>query len=168
MTKSPFGKAVFLLRLLCICSVACHASCQAKPGVPGERTESPPPEEGITADSTSSVPQRLSLQVYYFHTTYRCRTCNKIEALTKEAVEENFAEELDSGTIAFSAVDIESPGNEHFVQDYKLVTKSVIISEVEDGRQTRWKNLDKVWGLVRNPEEFRKYVVAEIEVFRDK
>jgi len=44
-----------------------------------------------------AVNTRAQEVVYYFYTNYRCPTCLKLEAYTKEAVEKVFAEEIKRG-----------------------------------------------------------------------
>ena len=51
------------------------------------------------------------------------------------------------------------------IQDYQLVTKSLVLSLVSDGKETKWKNLADVWKLVRDKEKFYQYVKDEVEIF---
>ena len=102
------------------------------------------------------------LIVYYFHTNYRCHSCITIERLTRQAVTEGFADQLKNGRIEFKMINIEEPGNEHFVDDYKLYTKSVILSDVNNGRETGWRNCEKVWPLLGNEQKFIEYIQSEV------
>lgn len=102
---------------------------------------------------------------FYFHTTYRCPTCLKIENLSRQTIEKYFAKEMKDGKIVFMSVNIEEEKNRHYIEDYKLFTKSLIFSLFKDGKEVKWKNLDKVWLKVRNEEEFQKYVKEEMESF---
>lgn len=101
----------------------------------------------------------------YFHTTYRCPTCRQIEALSKEAITMNFSDELKSGDLIWRIVNVEEPENKHYNADYQLFTKSLIISEVKNGKEIRWKNLQKVWHYVRDDEAFINYVTSEIKTW---
>jgi len=100
--------------------------------------------------------------VYYFHGTFRCSTCYKLEQYSKEAVDTNFKDALASGKLEFKVINIEDKGNEHFGKDYQLYTKSLILSLVRDGKQTKWKNLDKIWEYVGNKQRFIDYVKSQI------
>jgi hypothetical protein len=71
---------------------------------------------------------------YYLHGTFRCTTCRTIEKYSKEAIEKYFANELKSGKLEFRPVNIEEPENKHFIQDYQLVTRSLVLSLVSDGK----------------------------------
>lgn len=100
--------------------------------------------------------------VFYFHGNVRCSTCKRIERLTVEAVTETFGDELKNGLLELTIVNVEKPENNHFIKEYQLYTRSVIASEVKDGTEKRWKNLHKVWELVRNEEAFKHYIQKEI------
>ena len=102
---------------------------------------------------------------YYFHGSFRCFTCTNMEKYSKEAIETNFKDALASGALEFKPVNVEERGNEHFVDDYKLYTKSLILSMVKDGKEVKHKNLDKIWELARNKQKFIDYVAGEINEF---
>ncbi len=96
--------------------------------------------------------------VYYFHGDMRCNTCRTIESYTKEAINTGFAEELESGRLEWRVVNVEDAGNEHFIDDYELSTRTVVLSELSNGQEVRWTKLEKVWQLVKNKDEFIDYI----------
>ena len=102
---------------------------------------------------------------YYFHGTFRCYTCTNMEKYSREAIDVNFKNALASGNLEFKAVNVEERGNEHFVNDYQLYTKSLILSLVKDGKEIKSKNLDKIWEYSRNKQKFIDYVTGEISGF---
>ena len=102
---------------------------------------------------------------YYFYGDVRCATCRAIEAYSREAIELAFSSELKAGTLQWRTVNVQEPGNGHFVDDYKLVTRSLVLVDVSSGGPGAWKNLDAVWSLVRNKEAFQKYVRDEVRAF---
>jgi hypothetical protein len=95
---------------------------------------------------------------YYFHGSFRCPTCHKLEQYSKEAIETNFNDAIASGRLEYKVVNVEDKGNEHYVNDYQLYTKSLILSLVKDDKEMKWVNLDKIWEYVRNKEKFVDYV----------
>jgi len=99
---------------------------------------------------------------YYFHGTFRCPTCYKLEQYSKEAIEANFKDALASGKLEFKVVNVEDKGNEHYTSDYQLYTKSLILSLVRDGKQIKWINLDKIWEYVGNKQRFIDYAKAGV------
>lgn len=120
--------------------------------------------EAVVQKSAASVPAD-GIVAYYFHGEFRCSTCRKLEALSKEAIEGAFGDELKSGSLRFEIVNMETPETEHFVKDFQLVTKSLVLVEYKDGKVIRWKNLPDIWKLVRNDAAFIDYVRKETEAF---
>jgi thiol-disulfide isomerase/thioredoxin len=100
--------------------------------------------------------------VYYFHGMVRCPTCYKLEQYIREAVENNFKNELVSTKLEFKAVNVEDKVNGHYVNDYQLYAKSLILSLVKNGKETKWKNLNKIWEYVGNKQRFIDYVKSEV------
>jgi thiol-disulfide isomerase/thioredoxin len=103
--------------------------------------------------------------VYYFHGKYRCGTCKRIEQLTKEAVAESFANEMKTRLVEMKVINVDEPENKHFAKDYQLFTRSVVLSDTVNGKEKQWKNLQKVWELVRNEEAFKKYIRDEVTAY---
>jgi len=124
------------------------------------KPESPEPPTVLTP---SALPHRVI--AYYFHTTYRCASCRAIEAYSYEAIEGAFAKELEDSSLVWKVVNVEVQGNEHYVEDYKLYTKSLILVNEVRGKPTQWKNLEKVWQLLRNKDKFLRYVQDETRAY---
>jgi hypothetical protein len=103
--------------------------------------------------------------VYYFHGTKRCHTCRTIEALTREAVESAYSSELAAGAVELRTVNVDEPENEHFVSDYELSMRSVVLVEVVDGVEKRWQRLDEVWQLVDDRDAFVDYIIDNADGF---
>lgn len=161
---SPLSLIIFCLCGIIAVSTLIFDYAQAQAKKPPKPTVAAPPP---TAAKTTS-PTDHKVVAYYFHTSYRCWTCKQIEALTKEAIQNNFAQELKTGRLEWQSVNIDEPANQHFVQDYKLYTKSVIIADFQNGKQVRWKNLEKVWECVHNPGVFANYIRMEVSAYLGK
>jgi len=103
---------------------------------------------------------------YYFHGNARCTTCRTIESYAKEAIETKLADAIKDGRLEWRIVNVEEPGNEHFVQDFQLVTRSVVLERLANGKRREWKNLQRVWELVRGDKAaFIKYIQDETGSF---
>ncbi|MFH1876264.1 MAG: nitrophenyl compound nitroreductase subunit ArsF family protein [Candidatus Omnitrophota bacterium] len=113
----------------------------------------------------ADVAEGTHVVAYYFHGIFRCPTCHKLEQYSKEAIESNFKDALSSGTLEFKVVNIEDKGNEHYGNDYQLYTKSLILSLFKDGREVKWKNLNKIWEYVGNKQRFIDYVKGGVTDF---
>jgi len=117
-----------------------------------------------TAEPEKKAPQKKII-VYYFKTTNGCASCAYIENYTGEALRAGFKKQMDDGTIEWKVVNLDNPENKHYIQDYQLSFKSVIVAEFEDGKQTRWKNLEMVWRLYKNKPEFLTFVQDEVKAY---
>jgi len=111
------------------------------------------------------APEKSKVVVYYFHGDFRCTTCYKLEQYSKEAIDTHFKDVLSSGKLEFKAVNIEEKANGHFINDYQLYTKSLILSLVRDGKEIKYKNLTKIWEYVGDRQRFFEYVRSEVQDF---
>jgi len=125
-----------------------------------------PPSRVASLTPPAPAAQGTKLIVYYFHTTTRCTSCYKIESLTQFSLENDFVAELAGGEIEWRPVNIDTAGNDHFAKEYALYTKSVVLSAVRDGRELKWRNLDRVWHLLGDPKGFQEYIGEEVRTFR--
>jgi len=71
---------------------------------------------------------------------------------------------LANGQLVWKPLNVDEAQNEHFVQDYQLFTRSLVL--VDGTNPKRFKNLDKVWTLVRDKPVFQKYVQDEVRAFQ--
>jgi hypothetical protein len=88
-----------------------------------------------------------------------------MEQFSKEAIEDNFKDELVSGKLVFKTVNIDKKENRHFVDDYQLYTKSLVLSLVKEGKEVKSKNLAKIWEYAGNKEKFFEYVKTQVNEF---
>lgn len=119
------------------------------------------PEE----DALNTATADRMLIVYYFHGNRRCNTCRTIEAYTEAAINLGFPEELHSGRLVWKAVNVDEPDNEHFVQDYELTTRTVVLVDIDRGNQRKWTKLERVWQLVGDKEAFFDYITKNTNTY---
>ncbi len=103
------------------------------------------------------------IYVYYFHGNRRCATCMKIEELTEKAVKNTFGDNYNDHNVVYKAINVEESTNEHFITDYQLMVKCVVIAKEEQGKETAWKRLDKVWNYHSDQNEFFTYFTDNIQ-----
>jgi hypothetical protein len=125
------------------------------------REKSPPQmadesKDALSGTATADVGSKVV--VYYFHATRRCWTCKTIEAYSEEAIRTGFAEQLESGAVEWRTVNLDEPESQHFIDDFQLATRTVVLVHVVDGVNKEWKRLDRVWELVRDKPAFVDYI----------
>ncbi len=103
------------------------------------------------------------LVAFYFHGTKRCTSCNSIESLTREALKA----ETDAAQVEIRSVNIDEAPNAHFVDDFQLTMRTVVLAEETGGTIARWKRLDECWDRFGDPADFRSYVQLSLAAFRE-
>ena len=104
----------------------------------------------------------------YFISGTRCESCKKIEDLASLTAKRDFPSELASGKLVFRVIDTGEPANHHYEADYKLASKTVVLSHRVDGRETEWTAMDKVWDLLDDPDGYRAYLSGTIRTYLGK
>lgn len=125
------------------------------------------PANPATSAPSTAAPKDLrnGVMAYYFHRTLRCPTCLSIEKQAKEAIESGFAGEMANGLLGWRAVNIETPGDEHFQQDFQIERQTLMFVKLRDGQAARSTKLERVWELVEDPAAFESYVRNEMQAF---
>jgi hypothetical protein len=139
-------------------SMPASKSQTAREAATKQKEEAPSPLTEVKSQNSKVI-------AYYFHGNFRCSTCRTIEKYSGEAIEKYFPKELSTGKLEFRPLNVEEPENKHFIQDYQLVTRSLVLSLVSDGKETKSKNLADVWKLVRDKGKFFQYVKDEVGKF---
>jgi hypothetical protein len=123
-----------------------------------------PSDEEVKTDQ-GPVPDQQII-VYYFHGQARCNTCRTIEKQTREAIFEGFPDLLKSRRLKWQVINVENSENSHFVKDFQLTTRAVVLERRKLGQGREWKDLKRVWELVHGEKsEFLKYIRRETRAF---
>ncbi len=104
----------------------------------------------------------------YFHRTERCPTCRKISAYIEESVQAGFAQDVKDGRVTVSMIDFQDAKNKAYTTAYKITGPTLVLADVRDGKVTAWKPAPKVWTLVRDKDDFFKYVQDEVRGYLEK
>jgi hypothetical protein len=79
---------------------------------------------GLFAGNPASTSK---IEVYYFHFTRRCMTCQNVENVAKKAVETLYPEKVKSGDISFQSVNLDEKDGEAIGAKYKIEGQTLII-----------------------------------------
>jgi hypothetical protein len=106
-----------------------------------------------------------AVTVYYFHSDYRCETCDRMEAFTTTAIEGGFADQIESGRLRWRVVNFEEPANRHLAERYELAAASVVLEHKQEGVVTDSKNLIRIWEISDDESAFVDYIRDETQAF---
>jgi hypothetical protein len=121
------------------------------------------PAAGNNAET--AAPGDTKIMAYYFHGNARCKTCLTIEMYAIEAIETGFPEALKAGKIEFLPVNLEIAENEHFIDDFQLAARTVVLERIVGGERRDFVNLTRVWELVGDKTAYVEYIQEETEKF---
>lgn len=95
------------------------------------------------------------VEVYYFHNTRRCATCQSVESVTKEALEETYPEEMKNGEIIFQSLNIEEDENEELAKELEISGQTLLF--IKDGEKMDLTN-DAFMYARSNPDKLKKKI----------
>ncbi len=128
------------------------------------QNDHPAPEtSAAAAGQTEQVQEKVI--VYYMHGTFRCVTCNSIETMAKEVIENDFADAMADGRLEWQVVNFQN--NAALARRYGVGTSTLVIAKIADGKEVEFKRLDEVWTKINDPGAFKQYVDEMIQQFLD-
>jgi hypothetical protein len=114
----------------------------------------PKKQQTVTASSGNDV------EVYYFHTTIRCVTCNTIEAETRRIVEMLYPEQFKSGEINFTSLNIEEPAGKTTGERLGVNSQTLLI--VKGDKKFNITNEGFLYA-VSQPQKFSEIIKSKID-----
>jgi hypothetical protein len=81
----------------------------------------------ITGLFAGSPGPTTKIEVYYFHFTRRCTTCQNVENVSKKAVETLYPDKVKSGMVSFQSVNLDEKAGEAIGAKYKIEGQTLII-----------------------------------------
>ncbi len=83
--------------------------------------------ENQAAESVASN----DVQVYYFHNTKRCATCNAVEDETKVALEMFYKDQMTAGTMEFTSLNLEDDNGKEMAKSLSVSGQTLLITKGE-------------------------------------
>jgi len=81
----------------------------------------------ITGIFAGNPAPTTKIEVYYFHFTRRCMTCQNVENVSKKAVETLYPEKIKSGAISFQSINLDEKTGEAIGAKYKIEGQTLIV-----------------------------------------
>jgi hypothetical protein len=102
--------------------------------------------------------------VFYLHDNNHCDACDRVERFSREAVA-SFSDAVRDGILEWRDVNRTVPENEHYVRKFHVVTQTVVVANLHDGKMTEWQVLDDVLNRHEDREAFVAYVTEHIRPY---
>ena len=101
------------------------------------------------------------LEVYYFHRTQRCYSCNTLSQYARETIEQRFSEEIKNGKINFREINVDLSENKDVAKKFQASGSSLFINAIRNGKDDISQD-SNVWRLLRNEAQFKSYLENKI------
>jgi len=99
------------------------------------------------------------VQVYYFHNTKRCATCNAVEDETKLALEMFYEDKMKAGSIEFTSLNLEEDEGKSMAQTLQVSGQTLLI--VKGETQVNLTN-EGFLNARTNPSKFHEILRTQI------
>ena len=111
-----------------------------------------------TQKATTTVNDKI--EVFYFHYTRRCITCNAVENVTKETIAELYPSQSKSGQIIFKSINLDDKENEAIAKKCQSEGQSLLFM----GKGKRVDLTDKGFMYAKSsPEKLKAEVKKTID-----
>ena len=115
-------------------------------------------------NQATSLDKSISkIEVFDFHSTHRCMTCNAIEANTKYTLNTYFSEELKDDIITFQVINVDEKENEKIAQKFKASGTALILNVIKQGKETQINLTDFAFMDGNDQDTFSKELKAKID-----
>jgi hypothetical protein len=145
MLKQTALKFLFPAALIVFLLYGTHSGLPTGPTI---LHAAPPPSDGVV--------------VYQFHRRFRCDACYKLEAAINEALKTHFQEDIEAGKLIYRILDLDAEGSNAYEKKYDFFYNTVIVVDIENGHETRFKNLEEVWGMVDDKDAVIDFIKTHI------
>ena len=100
--------------------------------------------------------------VYYFHRKFKCGSCEVIESTLQTAIEARYGSQFKDGRLAMCVVNIDDPSNRAYLDQFELLSTSLVIVQKSKGTVTQYKHLDSVWDVSQDREAITHLLQTEL------
>lgn len=89
--------------------------------------------EAQTSKKQAKATVAAKVEVYYFHFSRRCHTCESVESESKKAIETLYPEQVKKGTTSFKALNLDDASTKKIAEKLKVSGQSLLV--VKGGKQ---------------------------------
>ncbi|MBM3316717.1 MAG: hypothetical protein FJY75_02585 [Candidatus Eisenbacteria bacterium] len=105
----------------------------------------------------------LVVSAYYFHRTFRCETCLRMEDVVAGILAADFAADLARGRLLWLPLDYEDDANAPLYAGFALEDGPALVLSRRNGRrEADWFELKDIWEMMGRGEELEAYLRERI------
>lgn len=107
----------------------------------------------------AKVSEGDKIEVYYFHFTRRCMTCNAVEKESKMALEALYPKQMEAGTLTFTGVNLDEDGSKAIAEKVKASGQALLVVKGDQ----RIDLTSQGFMNARNPEKLKQEIKKAID-----
>ena len=116
----------------------------------------------VQTENGASTVREDKVEVFVFHSTNRCTSCETIGMWTGETVNEYYQDKIQTGKIEFREINIDLSENKALARKFKASGSSLFINSITDNKDHIEEDV-RVWRLLGDKEEFKNYLKAKLD-----
>lgn len=121
---------------------------------------------GQTGGTAAQTQAKDRVEVIYFHSKQRCKTCMAIEKLTEELLQKQYARQMADSTLVYRNIDISQPEGEAVADKYEVTWSSLVVTRHRNGQETAENMTEQAFATaLGNPEAFTQQLASQIDSF---
>lgn len=159
---------VFLFLFLSLALSGCSQNTIAtETGTDGSKADQTAETNGgINSDYPTSSIESVAdkLEVYYFHRTARCYSCNTAGQYVRELMEDRYKNEIADGRIDFREINVESAENKEIARKFRATGSALYINRIKDGHDSIESEVS-IWRLLGDEAGFKGYLENKIDSY---
>ena len=103
--------------------------------------------------------------VYYFHRKFRCQSCEVLESTLLDTMQVTYSNHFGAGRLAMCIINVDEPENRHFLEQFQIISNSIVIVEKRSGTVSRYKNLESIWDVAEDRDAITHLLRTEVAGF---
>ncbi len=108
----------------------------------------------------SEVTNNAAIKVFYFHTNFRCETCNAVEQFTLDNLKLLYPAEFRDGKIEYQVINIEDTTHKDLVEKYEVWGQTLLFTK---GDKVVDKTTDAFMHVTTNPDKWKSIVKETVD-----
>jgi hypothetical protein len=120
----------------------------------------------LTTSLFSQEVKKDFIEIFYFHRTERCLTCNAIEENINSVLGSTYKKEFNKGDIKLKSIDYEDKANSSIIEAYEIETPTLLVIYNKKDKREFIDLTEDAFSYARsNPSKFKKILKSKINDF---
>lgn len=116
----------------------------------------------VPVANQTNIQRADKVEVFLFHATNRCFSCETIGQWAGETVNEYYPSEIQAGRIEFREINIDLPENRDLAEKFQASGSALFINSIRNNEDHIAQDT-RVWRLLDDKAAFKSYLKGELD-----